>query len=251
MSQYAIAEPKPSDVRQMKCLWMNVFGYALDDINWFFQKLYRPERSLIAIQGDKVLSMLYSIEYSAWVDGRNYKGAYLYAVATDESFRGCGLSSRLIQAHIEQLKSNGLDFAFLIPETQSLFSFYRRWGFQDALKRRLYRIENDYVAFPEKSYPDIKELYQRYLYHLSGRRTYIRMDFDSFAFTAKQREILLTDVGYVLYVHMPTGIDVRECAGDFPHWLKDTGETETTGMILPLNPKFPKNCKFELANLLN
>ena len=72
MSQYAIAEPKPSDVRQMKCLWMNVFGDALDDINWFFQKLYRPERSLIAKQGDKVLSMLNSIVYSAWVDGRNY-----------------------------------------------------------------------------------------------------------------------------------------------------------------------------------
>lgn len=247
MSEYNIIVPDASDLLQMQAMWGEIFGDSPEEIQRFYQHFYRQDYCLVAKAGGQVVSMLHSIEYGACAWGRVLRGAYLYAVATSSPFRGRGLSSVLLREHAESLKKRGVDFAFLIPETESLYSFYARFGFRKALNRRLYVTDN----IPAQRCEDMDKVYERYLYHLASRDTYIKLDFRSFALTVGNRQAVLTDNGCVIYTQTDAGIDVRETIGTPPEWLRDTGKKETTGMVLPLSSGFPESCEFELANLLN
>lgn len=249
MSEYNIIRPDVTNLPQIQTMWGQIFGDSPEEIQRFYQYFYRQDHCLVAKAGSRIVSMLHSIEYGACAQGREMKGAYLYAVATAPSFRGCGLSSALLREHIQSLKKSGFDFVFLIPETDSLYPFYARFGFRKALKRRLY--VPDTSDIPSECCEDMDKLYERYLYHLASRNTYIKLDFESFALTVGYRQAALTDDGYVIYTQTDEGIDVRETMGTLPEWLKDIGKREITGMVLPLSSEFPKNCEFELANLLN
>ena len=53
-------------------------------------------------------------------------GGYIYAVATRKSMRGRGLSTKLLE-YIKKLDE--YDFLVLVPQNESLFSFYEKRGF--------------------------------------------------------------------------------------------------------------------------
>ena len=121
-----IKSPKAADMPGLRELWKEAFGDTDEFLDRFWHTAYSPERCRCIQTEDKIVAALY------WFDCecRGKRVAYLYAVATAPEFRGQGFCKKLMeQTHI-QLKAAGYSGAVLVPGSQTLFSYYRRLGYQ-------------------------------------------------------------------------------------------------------------------------
>lgn len=115
-------------------LWHKVFGDNYSYINLIFRDEYSD--SIICFgetEGDKVVSAFYLLKNTLKLEGRVYKGYYLYAAATLASHRGKGIMGRLINEAQLYCKNEGADFISLVPSQKSLYSYYQRFGFESAM----------------------------------------------------------------------------------------------------------------------
>ncbi len=117
-----------ADFSQIKELWCECFG---DDAfaEWFFARLYEQEFLRVCEVNGDICSMAFCFPKTLVVGEEEYRAWYLYGIGTKKSARGNGYAKRLISACTEEAKRCGMDFCFLIPAEQSLFSFYRTCGF--------------------------------------------------------------------------------------------------------------------------
>ena len=116
--------------REVACkhLWMEVFGDEEALVDHFLVRFYDPKYTLTRHDGERLQAMLHLIPFDTeW--GRT---AYLYAIATDPCDRGRGLASGLVSEAIELARSEGFDAVALIPSSEELRDFYRRFGFEGA-----------------------------------------------------------------------------------------------------------------------
>lgn len=57
------------------------------------------------------------------------KSHYLCGASTDESFRGNGIMSRLIDFALDDAKNNGDVYSLLFPANDGLYGFYTKLGY--------------------------------------------------------------------------------------------------------------------------
>lgn len=114
------------DIVSMKALWRQAFGDPDVFIEGFFRTGFSPERCRCLYEEGALAAALYWFDFSC----RGKKLAYLYAVATDEAFRGRGLCRRLTEQTHEQLKRLGYAGAILVPARPELFSMYEKLGYR-------------------------------------------------------------------------------------------------------------------------
>ena len=118
----------PSDhhIPGLRRLWKQAFGDTDEYLDLFFGAAYSGDRSLCAMDGDRVAAALY------WLDCE-YEGgklAYLYAVATDAAYRGRGLCRKLTERTHRILKDRGYAGAVLVPAQPELFAMYGKLGYR-------------------------------------------------------------------------------------------------------------------------
>lgn len=111
------------DIRSLKELWLSVFNDTETAVELFFQRKFTPDIAFIAKDGEQLVSMLYLLPSS--VNG--HKACYLYAAATKEQYRGCGIMGNLIDF---ALKTTDYELCVTLPATESLYEFYGKFGFQ-------------------------------------------------------------------------------------------------------------------------
>lgn len=116
-------------VDELKLLWKRVFGDDDVYIDRFFSQIYSPENTLVYEEDGHIVSMLYMIPYDLCINGSHFKAMYLYALATDEKYRGRRFMSGLIHRAHEIVEKKGYLCSFLIPEGESLYQYYRRFGY--------------------------------------------------------------------------------------------------------------------------
>lgn len=115
-----------NNIAAMKALWKQAFGDTDKFIDGFFSTSFLSDRCHCLYDGDKLTAALY------WMKAlQNRKPvAYIYAVATDEAYRGQGLCRRLMTETHEILKQQGYVGAVVVPATAELFSLYEKLGYQ-------------------------------------------------------------------------------------------------------------------------
>ena len=113
---------KSTDIPSLRKLWRETFGDTDAFLDSFFSAAYSPDRALLARMDDKIVGMLY------WFDCQysEQKIAYLYAIATHESYRGRGICHALMDAVHLLLKQRGYAGIVLVPAEAHLFAFYSR-----------------------------------------------------------------------------------------------------------------------------
>ncbi|MBR6808621.1 MAG: GNAT family N-acetyltransferase [Clostridia bacterium] len=121
-----IKTPIPSQLPEMKGLWMEAFGESSEAVDDFFATAYSHDRCMVLTEEGEVASALYVLD----CEYKGDKAAYIYAVATASKYRGRGFCRRLMEAVHEYLKERGYAFALLHPGDESLFDFYRRMGYE-------------------------------------------------------------------------------------------------------------------------
>lgn len=115
-------------------LWHTVFGDSYDYISLMFKPEY--EKDIICfceLDGEKAVSAFYLIKNALSFNNCLYNGYYLYAAATLPEYRKSGIMSRLIKEAQSYCEEIGFDFISLVPSEESLYSYYSRFGFEDAM----------------------------------------------------------------------------------------------------------------------
>ncbi len=110
----------------LRQLWQASFGDSDANLDCFFRTAFSPDWCHYLEKDGAPVSALYWLPCS--LDERNI--AYLYAIATNEAFRGQGLCRQLMIETHEILKSQGYAGAILVPAEQGLFDLYRKFGYR-------------------------------------------------------------------------------------------------------------------------
>ena len=121
-----IRTPELTDLPALQGLWQEAFGDTLEFIDTFFKTAFDCKRCFCVVDKNAVIAALY------WFDCE-YQGqpvAYLYAIATAETYQGQGLCHRLMEHTHRYLQKSGYLGAVLVPGNASLFQFYQSMGYQ-------------------------------------------------------------------------------------------------------------------------
>lgn len=130
-----ISYGKTEYIGELKALWRDVFSDGNEYINSFFESVYSDENTLVFVDNGKPVSMLYIVAYGMPIDNREIKVAYLYALATRPEYRGQKIMPRLLERSFEISRERGYALCALIPSEESLFGYYRKFGFEDTFSR--------------------------------------------------------------------------------------------------------------------
>lgn len=115
--------------RQAEILWQEVFGDNEIFIKRLFD-LYYDDKHFYSIFEDGVLkSMLFILDYELLIEGRKYKGAYLYGFCAKSEYRKQGTAKQLLEQTEQRLKRSGFDYIFLIAASDRLIDYYTELDF--------------------------------------------------------------------------------------------------------------------------
>ena len=158
-------------ITKLKDLWQQAFGDSCESVNAFFATAYKEDHSAVICSNEQPVSALYWLDYT-W---NNQKLAYIYAVATEEGFRGQGYGKKLMEKAHTALKQQGYVGAVLVPADENLARMYEKMGYEicyQAKKQEIFagvaspveQISSDeYVALRKEMKPDApqpgKEVY--------------------------------------------------------------------------------------------
>lgn len=159
-------------ITKLKQLWMQAFGDSRESIDAFFATGYKQENSAAICRDGQPVSALYWLDYT-W---KTHKLAYIYAVATEEKFRGQGFGRKLMEKAHAALQERGYAGAVLVPAEQHLVSWYEKQGYQTFCRANKQEISagtavpvaeispEEYAALRQKIKPDApqpaEELYK-------------------------------------------------------------------------------------------
>lgn len=117
--------PSNRHLPQLRALWKQAFGDTDAFLDHFYTVGFEPMRCRCLMDGDRLAAALY------WFDcfAGEAKYAYLYAVATDESYRHQGLCRYLLEDTHRILKEAGYRGAVLVPASAELTAMYARLGY--------------------------------------------------------------------------------------------------------------------------
>ncbi|GAP72019.1 acetyltransferase, GNAT family [Candidatus Symbiothrix dinenymphae] len=119
-------------------LWKQCFPDDTDlFINLYFNKLYKNEEALIAVENDRPVAFLQMLPCEVKIDEKQYPARYIYGVMTHPKYRRKGYMHQLLTAALSQLDTMGADcgYAFLIPQTPELARTYAKYGFFNCEER--------------------------------------------------------------------------------------------------------------------
>ena len=121
-----IDAPSVSAIPSLMALWKEAFGDDDGFINTFFSLGFSPTRALCAYEKEMLAGALYWFDMNC--NGK--KIAYIYGVATANSFRGRGIGTAMMKAAEETLRASGYEGIALVPAEKKVFQFYEKLGYK-------------------------------------------------------------------------------------------------------------------------
>ena len=213
-----ILQGSKSRIDDMKALWLEAFPDDGEFVNVFFRNFYKPSKTLLRYEGKTLVSMLFWMDVKLKYKRRVYKGAYLYGVATKLSERHAGHFSVLHEALCEKLKKKNYRFIAAIPQTDGLFSMYKKFGYTAPFRRTEYNLSTlDFDPItPEEAW---ERKYAAYKKQKSG--TVLLESREMFLDTAREHRFLGFESGYFAFFEKDgryVMYDVCDPEGTAPHY---------------------------------
>ncbi len=109
-------------------LWNKTFKDSREMIENYLDNMCKNDMVLIT-EEDRVISMASILPVTI----RDKKGRYVYAVATDENYRGKGYAKAIMEEIDKIIKERDEHFAVLVPASASLFDFYEKLGYKQTV----------------------------------------------------------------------------------------------------------------------
>ncbi|MBQ2890941.1 MAG: GNAT family N-acetyltransferase [Clostridia bacterium] len=109
-------------------LWNKTFKDSREMIENYLDNMCKNNMVLIT-EEDRVIAMASILPVTI----RDKKGRYVYAVATDENYRGKGYGKAIMDEIDKIIKERDEHFAVLVPASESLFDFYEKLGYKQTV----------------------------------------------------------------------------------------------------------------------
>ncbi len=145
-----LSEDKEKYFVSLKALWHEVFSDSFEYINLLFKDEYRGFDIFAEFENEKAVSALYLLSCKIYLDGKRYKGKYLYAAATAEAHRKQGRMGKLITQAKSFCEKEGYAFISLVPANEELYAYYEKHGFKSAMHRYELKCDRpEMIGLPE------------------------------------------------------------------------------------------------------
>lgn len=118
---------------------MRTFGDSRESVDAFFRTAYDSAHFAEICLKNQLVSALYWLDY----DWNGKKLAYIYAVATEETFRGQGYGRQLMEKAHMMLQEQGYVGAVLVPAEKQLVNWYATQGYRAFYKAKKQEISAD------------------------------------------------------------------------------------------------------------
>lgn len=139
------------DYYTLKKLWLQCFDDSEKTVENFFKKTASPQNIIATFNGDEAINAMYLLDSTINIEGNNYKAYYIYAVCTDPSYRGMGLMKKAFSYLESIVAQRCIDYVFLVPASESLFSMYEKLGFKLGLTYDEKVIKTQSILLSEKT----------------------------------------------------------------------------------------------------
>ena len=135
-NEIVITTAKNDDREGIKSLWKTVFGDTEQYIDLFLEQRFEPSQCVVAKSGQAVTAMLFMLPFILKQPDGEYRGRYIYAVATHPDFRSRGISTKLLDFAHDKAIAEGAALSALVPASESLFNYYAVRGFKTEFYKR-------------------------------------------------------------------------------------------------------------------
>jgi predicted acetyltransferase len=122
-------------ISKLQDMWQSVFHDSKQYVDLYFKYIYTDENTLIDEEDGTLAAMLYMVPYDIRLQRQKYKAMYLYALATHADYRKQGRMEQLINQAVQIAKERGVDYIFLVPASDALFNYYRKFEFKVPMTR--------------------------------------------------------------------------------------------------------------------
>lgn len=271
--------PGIEDMAELKALYLECFDEDKAAADYMFQNMLTPKNAYAVRCDGEIASALYLLPCNILIDGESVKAHYLMGAATRRKYRNMGVMSELIAFANNKAKADGDEFSVLEPASESLYSYYGRFGYKKAYTSAVF----DYYL-PDNSKKNIKtcHLTKSSFDIWSSLRFNICKSIRGSVHWSKAHLVSCAEInriygggisgfdyGYALYTMGENGVFVDElfCLPEYldgflyslalalgverltvrcPSFLKSDGRSVPMGMILPLKEK---NFSFDSFNI--
>jgi GNAT superfamily N-acetyltransferase len=125
----ASLHPVPGDKQEIVRLWQDVFQDSDEFAGLFFNRVYKPENTLVVKKDNRIISALQMIPYEIKTVYGILPSAYVCGVCTHPSERGKGIMKTLMAGAMDEMRRRGYPVSTLIPAEPWLVDFYRKFGY--------------------------------------------------------------------------------------------------------------------------
>lgn len=126
---------REGDVGAIRQIWRASFPGDEAFCDWYLKSVFRPENALVWTQDAQPRGMLHLVPARVAAGDRVVSCAYVYAVATLPPWRGRGVAAALLEEAQALSLGRGASLLMLVPQSEGLFEYYRRQGFETAFSR--------------------------------------------------------------------------------------------------------------------
>jgi GNAT superfamily N-acetyltransferase len=141
-----IEHPLQEDIAALRALWKEAFADPDSYLDLFFSTAFQPERCMYVRENGNIPAAAY------WMDceiaGR--KAAYVYAVATAETYRGRGFCRALMENIHIILRDRDYCGSILVPGDAGLRQMYGAMGYEDFGSKPAYAHASENCAQMQK-----------------------------------------------------------------------------------------------------
>lgn len=205
-----------SDIKGIFALWQEAFGDSKAEIQFFLNKYYKPENTLIYETDDKVASMLFLIDGEMVIDKRVYPSYYLYAACTLNEYRGRGYMASLLKFAASTAYKRHKYYICLKPAEDSLYEYYEKYGYKPVFKQKIINIfTGELDRSFSQNFCDVEDL-EEIRNSAYKNLNIFRWNNDSIKFAFDHNNLyggksLVGCNGYLLYSASANKISVKEC----------------------------------------
>lgn len=141
---------KITDREGLIVLWQEAFGDSREAIEFFLERRFFPDNTLVAEENGRIASMLFLFDGEVKADDKLLKAYYLYAAATLKEFRGKGIMAAMLKEAETLARNRRVDLICLKPAEKSLYDFYKKHGYLTAFSTKTVTLKTDFGLLSDK-----------------------------------------------------------------------------------------------------
>lgn len=160
-------------------MWKSCFGDPDNYMELYFRDKYRPENTLLYMEGAKAAASLQMLHYRFTFHGAEIPVIYLSGVCTLPAYRRKGYTRALLIEGFREAVRREVPLMFLVPQEKWLVGLYAKYGFAltfDAGTRDLPSLKELVARHPG----NMKAAYHEFDRHFRGQDMTVQKTFDDF-----------------------------------------------------------------------